>query len=98
MSTTQLTSQTKSFNAPDETRSAPNVKMEFVKFGDMSIIKVVWQPGFRWSEHMKPIAGTESCPGTHFTYVISGRLRTRMDDGSEFDIGPGDVAITAARA
>ena len=45
---------------------------------------------------MKPIVGTESCPGTHFTYVISGRLCTRMDDGSEFDLGPGDIAITAS--
>ena len=95
MSTTQLKSQTKSFNAPDETRTFPNTTMEYVKLGDMTIIKATWQPGYRWTEHMKPSIGKDSCPGTHLTYVISGRLRTRMDDGTEFDLGPGDVAITA---
>ena len=95
MSASQQTSQKKSFNAPDETLTPPNVKMEIVKFGDMSIVKATWQPGWRWTEHMRSIAGTETCQGTHFTYVISGSLRTRMDDGTEFDIGPGDIAITA---
>jgi hypothetical protein len=88
-------SQKKSFNAPDEIRSLPHVKMELVKFGDMPVIRAIFEPGWRWSEDMRPIMGTESCQGTHFTYVISGRLRTRMDDGTEFDLGPGDVAITA---
>jgi quercetin dioxygenase-like cupin family protein len=89
------TSQKKSFNAPDQARTLPYVKMETVNFGDMSIVKAIWEPGWRWSEHIKPIAETESCQGTHFTYVISGCLRTRMDDGTEFDLGPGDIAITA---
>ena len=95
MSTTQLKSQTKSFNAPDETRTFPSTIMEYVKLGDMTIIKATWQPGYRWTEHMKPSIGKDSCPGTHLTYVISGQLRTRMDDGTEFDLGPSDVAITA---
>ena len=95
MSTTQLKSQTKNFNAPDETRTFPNTTMEFVKLEDMTIVKATWQPGYRWTEHMKPSIGSDTCQGTHLTYVISGRLRTRMDDGTEFDLGPGDVAITA---
>ncbi|HXZ04797.1 MAG TPA: hypothetical protein VEH81_08185 [Ktedonobacteraceae bacterium] len=53
MSTTNLTSQAKSFNAPDETRTFPKSKMEFVKFGDLTIVRAVWQPGYRWTEHMK---------------------------------------------
>jgi quercetin dioxygenase-like cupin family protein len=89
------TSQKKSFNAPDETRTPPNTKLEFVKFGDMTVARMTCLPGWRWSEHIRPMAGTDSCQGTHFSYVISGRLRTRMDDGTEFDIGPGDIAITA---
>lgn len=89
------TSQKKSLNAPDETRTPPKVKMEIVNFGDLSIVRATWEPGWRWSEHMRLIAGTESCPGTHFTYVISGRLRTRRDDRTEFDLAPGDIAITA---
>lgn len=95
MSTTQKTSQKKSFNAPAEKRTLPNVTMEVVNFGDMSVVRAIWQPGWRWSEHMSPLAGTELCQGTHFTYIVSGHLRTRMEDGTEFDIGPGDVAITA---
>ncbi|GAC1566707.1 MAG: hypothetical protein NVS3B14_10420 [Ktedonobacteraceae bacterium] len=89
------TSQKKSFNTPDETRTPPHTKMEFVNFGDISLVRAIWEPGWRWSEHIRPIAGTQSCQGTHFTYVISGRFRTRMDDGTEFDLGPGDIAITA---
>ncbi len=88
-------SQKKSFNTPDEVRTPPKVKMEFISFGDMSLVRATWEPGWRWSEHMSAVAGTASCQGTHFSYIISGRLRTRMDDGTEFDLGPGDVAITA---
>ena len=94
MSTTQLTSQTKSFNAPDETRKPPKAFMEIVKFGDMSIVRMTCEPGWKWSEHMKPIAGTESCQGTHFTYIVSGHFRTVMDDGTVDELGPGDIAIT----
>jgi len=95
MSTAQKSSQKKSFNAPDETHTLPHAQMELVNFGDMSVARAVFEPGWRWSEHMRSLAGTESCQGTHFTYVISGHLRTRMDDGTEFDLGPGDIAITA---
>lgn len=94
MSTTQSTSQKKSFNAPDETRTPPNTRMEVVNFGDMSIIRMTCEPGWKWSEHIKPIAGTESCQGTHFSYVISGHFRTVMNDGTIDDLGPGDIAIT----
>ena len=95
MSATVTTSQVKSFNTPDEARALPHVKMEFVKFGGMTVVRAIWEPGWRWSEHMRPVAGTETCQGTHFTYIVSGRLRTRMNDGTEFEVGPGDVAISA---
>lgn len=94
MSITQSTSQKKSFNAPDETRTPPRAIMEIVKFGDMSIVRMTCEPGWKWSEHMRPIAGTDSCQGTHFTYIISGHFRTVMDDGTVDDLGPGDIAIT----
>jgi hypothetical protein len=88
------TSQVKSFNAPDETRTPPKAKMEIVNFGDMSIVRMICEPGWKWSEHMRPIAGTDSCQGTHFTYIISGHFRTVMDDGTVDELGPGDIAIT----
>ena len=94
MSTTNLTSQAKSFNAPDETRKPPKAVMEFVKFGDMTIVRMTAEPGWKWSEHMKPLAGTESCQVPHFTYIVSGHFRTVMDDGTVDELGPGDIAIT----
>src|SRR5712691_1843130 len=51
-----------------------------------------WEPGWRWSEHMQPVAGTDSCEATHLIYAISGTMHVVMNDGSEGDIGPGDFA------
>jgi hypothetical protein len=89
------TTEAKSFNTPDETRTLPKAKLEVVKFGDMAVIRMTCEPGWKWSEHVRPLAGTESCPGTHFSYIVSGHFRTVMDNGRIDDLGPGDVAITA---
>ena len=86
--------QKKSFQTPDENRTAPYMKMEIVKFGERPIVRMTCEPGWRWSEHMRPMVGTDSCQGTHFSYVLAGHFRTLMDDGTVMDIGPGDVAIT----
>lgn len=88
------TSQKKSFATPDEVRTPPKATMEFVNFGDMQVVRMTCAPGWKWSEHMSPIAGTQSCQGTHFTYIISGHFRTIMNDGTVDDLGPGDIAIT----
>lgn len=88
------TTQTKSFNAPDETRELPKAKLAVVTFGDMSVVRMTCEPGWRWSQHFQPLMGTTSCQGTHFTYIVSGRFRTIMDDGRVDDLGPGDVSIT----
>ncbi len=88
------TFQKKSFNAPEETRTPSHTRMEIVKFGDMSVTRVTYEPGWKWSEHIKPIAGTESCQVSHFGYVISGHLHVVMNDGTEADLGPGDITIT----
>lgn len=88
------TFQKRSFNAPEETRTPPNAQVEIVKFGDMSIARVTYGPGWKWSEHVKPLVGTESCQVPHFAYVISGHFHYVMDDGTESDLGPGDITIT----
>lgn len=90
------TLQKKNFNQPDEIRTPPNARMEIVKFGDMSIVKTVFEPGWQWSKDIRPLAGTESCQVTHFGYVLSGHAHIKMDDGSELDVGPGDVVINPA--
>jgi quercetin dioxygenase-like cupin family protein len=92
VSTTQ-TMQTKSLNTPDEVRTLPKTKIEVMTFGDLSLMKVTFEPGWRWSEHVKPTAGTSSCEVSHFNYGVSGRLHVRMDDGTESEIGPGDVQL-----
>jgi quercetin dioxygenase-like cupin family protein len=81
----------KSFRQPDETRTFPSGRAEIVRVSGAEVGRLTFQPGWRWSEHVKPIAGTASCEAPHFQYHVSGRLAIRMDDGSEFIAGPGDV-------
>ena len=88
-----LTMQTKSLNRPDEVRTLPKTRAEVVDFGDMSLMKLTLEPGWRWSEHVKPTVGTTSCEVPHFSYCLSGRLHVRMDDGTETEFGPGDVQL-----
>jgi len=80
-----------SFASPGEVREFPNGRAEIVKIGDSEIGRFVFQPGWRWSNDLKPIAGTDSCEAPHFQYHLSGRLAIRMDDGTEFVAEPGDV-------
>ncbi len=85
--------QVKGFGSPDETREFADGKgkMELVNLDGGAVGKATFEPGWRWSEHIKPLAGTDSCQVSHLSYVISGRMRVRMDDGSEHDVAPGDV-------
>lgn len=81
----------RSFAEPDETRSFPNGRAEILKVGGGEVGRLIFEPGWRWANDVKPIAGTESCEAPHFQYHLSGQLAIRMDDGTEFIAGPGDV-------
>jgi hypothetical protein len=81
----------KDLGSPDETRSFDNGKVEVVTVGDTTVGRAVFQPGWRWSNDVKPIVGTESCQSHHLGYVVSGRLRVVHDDGSEAEVGPGSA-------
>jgi hypothetical protein len=81
----------RSFQAPDETREFPHGQAEILNVGGSEIGRLTFQPGWRWSNDVKPIAGTDSCQAPHFQYHLTGRLAIRMDDGTEFVAGPGDV-------
>lgn len=83
----------KNFAKPDEVRNIPYGKIELVNVGGMTVGKVTLQPGWRWSTSVKPIAKTESCQALHYSYQISGTLRTRMDDGNEMEFKAGDIAV-----
>ena len=80
-----------SFGSPAEIREFPHGHAEILNVGDATIGRLVLQPGWRWSNDVKPIAGTDSCLAPHFQYHVQGRLGIRMDDGTEFVAGPGDV-------
>ncbi len=81
----------KTFVQPDETREFPNGKAEILSIGDAEIGRLTFQPGWRWSNDVKPIAGTNSCEAPHFQYHVSGHLAIRMDDSTEITAGPGDL-------
>jgi hypothetical protein len=85
------TAEHRDFAGPDEVRSFPNGRAELLHIGGADIGRLVFQPGWRWSSDVKPIAGTELCEAPHFQYHVSGTLRIAMADGTEFDAVPGQV-------
>jgi hypothetical protein len=85
--------QRKSLDSPDETRSFKHGKVGIVSLGDFTASRLVFEPGWRWSENVKPLAGTDSCQVLHTGYHVSGRLHVRLDDGTEEEFGPGDAYV-----
>jgi len=79
------------FTAPSETREFPHGRVDLVHIGGAEIGRLTLQPGWRWSEHVRPIAGTRWCEAPHFQYHVAGTLRIRSSDGREFDAVPGQV-------
>jgi uncharacterized cupin superfamily protein len=84
--------EVKNFDSPDEVREFEgNGRAKVVNVAGQTIGRGTFEPGWRWSENVKPIAGTDSCQVSHLGYVLSGRMKVFMDDGAEVDVGPGDV-------
>ena len=83
----------KSFSKPDETRSFEKGVLELDTIGGATVGRATFQPGWKWSETLIPVAGTASCQAPHFQYHVSGVLRVRMDDGTEIDCRAGDVSL-----
>ncbi len=81
----------KSLNSPDEVRRFEKGKVELVRVGGATVGRATFEPGWRWSTCVKPIAKTDSCQAAHYGYVISGTLATRMDNGTEKIARAGDV-------
>jgi mannose-6-phosphate isomerase-like protein (cupin superfamily) len=83
----------KSFDKPDERRSPDKTQVEVVDLGSVKVGRMTLQPGWRWSECIKPVAGTDSCQARHVGVVHSGRLNVLHDDGTEVELGPGDAYV-----
>ncbi|HEX2393451.1 MAG TPA: cupin domain-containing protein [Solirubrobacterales bacterium] len=87
-----MPAEVKNFDSPDETRPFEGKgQAEIVEIGGHAIGKGTFEPGWKWSTNVAPIAGTDSCQVPHLGYVLSGRMVVHMDDGQEIEIGPGDV-------
>jgi hypothetical protein len=83
----------KSFGEPDEFREFPKGRLELIKLGGGTVGRGIFEPGWRWSSSVQPLAKTKSCQAPHFQYHLAGVLRVRMDDGTEFECHPGDVSF-----
>jgi hypothetical protein len=82
----------KNFNNPDEVRTFPKGKVELVKVGGGLVGKGTFEPGWKWSTCVKALAKTDSCVAPHYQYQLSGKLKVKMDDGTEITTVAGDVA------
>jgi hypothetical protein len=85
--------EVKNFDSPDETRPFEGKgQANVVQLAGRPVARGVFEPGWKWSRNLKPIAGTESCQVSHYGYCVSGRMKIYMDDGSEAEVAPGEAA------
>jgi hypothetical protein len=83
----------KGFDTPDEVRPFEGKgQAEVLMLAGRPVARATFEPGWRWSTNLKPIAKTDSCQVSHLGYCLSGRMKIMMDDGSEQEIGPGQAA------
>jgi uncharacterized RmlC-like cupin family protein len=81
----------KRFDSPDETRTFAKGKFEIVNLGGLTIGKASYDPGWKWSEHVSPLAGTAFCEVEHVGLVVSGSAMVAFDDGTEIELTPGNL-------
>jgi quercetin dioxygenase-like cupin family protein len=87
----------KSFDSPEHVQpfDGNTGQLELVNVDGGAVGRATFLPGWRWSEHVKPIAKTDSCEAGHVGYFVSGRLKVVMNDGEEMEYGPGDFGVIA---
>jgi quercetin dioxygenase-like cupin family protein len=85
----------KNLDEPEETRPFQDGKgkLDLVDIENGGVGRGVYEPGWQWSKHVKPLVNTDSCQAGHTGYVISGRLKVTMNDGEEMEFGPGDYIV-----
>ena len=85
--------EVKGFGAPDEVRTFEKGRVELVKVGGVMIGRGIFEPGWKWSTHVKPLAKTTSCEAPHFQYQLAGTMKVVMDDGTTRECKAGDVSL-----
>lgn len=83
--------QHRRLESPSEVRQFPFGHVEIYEIGDAIVGKQVFEPGWRWSEHVGPIAGTPLCEYHHMGYSMQGTAHIALDDGSAYEIGPNEA-------
>jgi hypothetical protein len=83
----------KSFESPDERRAPDKTEVDVVDLGPAKAARMTLQPGWRWSECIKPVVGTDSCQVHHVGTSVGGQLHVRHEDGTELDVGAGDAYV-----
>jgi hypothetical protein len=83
--------ESKSMDRPDETHTPTKLTASVVHLGTAMVKRLTAEPGFRWSECIRPLVGGDSCESAHLGYVVSGTLHIASDDGAAADLGPGDA-------
>jgi Cupin domain len=90
---TETIFEARSLDAPDVQHAMGHGVLGVVDLPGATIARAVFQKGWRWSTDLAPLVGTPSCQVAHTGYVVSGRFHVRMDDGREYDVGPGDAHV-----
>jgi hypothetical protein len=85
--------EARAFDSPDETRTPDKTRVEVVRIGSTTAARMTLEPGWKWSECIKPLVGTESCQLRHVGVLQSGRMQVTHDDGTELEIGPGQTYV-----
>jgi mannose-6-phosphate isomerase-like protein (cupin superfamily) len=85
--------ESRDFASPDETRTPDKTQVDVVRIGATTAARFAFEPGWRWSECVKPVAGTESCQVRHVGVAHAGRIAVKHEDGTEVEIGPGDAYV-----
>jgi hypothetical protein len=87
--------ESRNMDTPDEVRRPDKTTVEVVNVGGNEVGRLTFQPGWRWSECIKPVVGTDSCQVEHLGYSFSGRMHVEHEDGSAVEIGPGEAYVIA---
>lgn len=85
--------ESKSFDNADETRTPPKTRVDVVSIGDVHAARMTLEPGWRWSECIKPVTGTDSCEKRHVGYAHAGTMHVVQDDGTESEINAGEAYV-----
>ena len=85
--------ESRGFDSPDEKRTPDKTEVAVVHIGGATAARMAFEPGWKWSECVKPVAGTDSCQARHVGVVESGQLHVEHEDGTQSDLGPGDAYV-----